>query len=98
MGESIECPNDSEQLTTRNRTLIDSTPGVLNAWATFSADYNLDDYLTMAYQTHGRRLYDTLREYCGINDEEKLKACTFCALRSSSTNCMASQKQIGLKS
>jgi len=28
----------------------------------------------MAYQTHGRRLYDTLREYCGINDEEKLKS------------------------
>ncbi|KAF8349840.1 HAD-like domain-containing protein [Amanita rubescens] len=55
-----------------DRTLIDSTPGVLNAWAKFSADYNLGDHLAIAHQTHGRRLYDTLKEYCGIIDEEKL--------------------------
>ena len=26
----------------------------------------------MAHVTHGRRLYDTLREYCGITDEKTL--------------------------
>ncbi|KIL70576.1 hypothetical protein M378DRAFT_183213 [Amanita muscaria Koide BX008] len=55
-------------------TLIDSTPGVLSAWAQFSADYNLGDSLKVAHETHGRRLYDTLREYCGIKDEEKLQS------------------------
>ncbi len=46
-------------------TLIDSTPGVLKAWATFAKDYNLDAD-TVAHATHGRRLYDTLKEYCNI--------------------------------
>ncbi|KAH6917131.1 HAD-like domain-containing protein [Coprinopsis sp. MPI-PUGE-AT-0042] len=53
-------------------TLLDSTPGVLAAWATFAKDYNLGDSLEVAHQTHGRRLYDTLKEYCKIDDEEKL--------------------------
>ncbi|KAF8973818.1 HAD-like domain-containing protein [Flammula alnicola] len=53
-------------------TLIDSTPGVLQAWKTFSADYNLGDSTAIAHATHGRRLYDTLKEYCGINDEDRL--------------------------
>jgi len=52
-------------------TLIDSTPGVLKAWATFARDYNLDAD-TVAHATHGRRLYDTLKEYCNIQDEDKL--------------------------
>ncbi|KAF9569814.1 HAD-like protein [Agrocybe pediades] len=53
-------------------TLIDSTPGVLQAWHTFCRDYNLGDSDTVAHATHGRRLYDTLKEYCGIVDEERL--------------------------
>ncbi|KJA29361.1 hypothetical protein HYPSUDRAFT_32773 [Hypholoma sublateritium FD-334 SS-4] len=54
------------------RTLIDSTPGVLQAWKTFSSDYNLGDSSTIAHATHGRRLYDTLKEYCGITDDARL--------------------------
>ena len=69
-----------------DRTLIDSTPGVLNAWAKFSADYNLGDHLAIAHQTHGRRLYDTLKEYCGIIDEEKLHVRTLYPLQRSSSN------------
>lgn len=54
------------------RTLIDSTPGVLKAWKTFSKDYNLGDSLAVANETHGRRLYDTLKEFCHIDDEVRL--------------------------
>ncbi|KAI0793330.1 HAD-like domain-containing protein [Abortiporus biennis] len=54
-------------------TLIDSTPGVLRAWQTFAADYGLDAQ-QVAHASHGRRLYDTLKEYCRIHDEEKLLA------------------------
>ncbi|KAF8641003.1 hypothetical protein AX17_000648 [Amanita inopinata Kibby_2008] len=55
-----------------SRTLIDSTPGVLKAWAKFSDEYKLNDYLSIAHATHGRRLFDTLREFCRIDDVEKL--------------------------
>ncbi|GJE87845.1 HAD family hydrolase [Phanerochaete sordida] len=54
-------------------TLIDSTPGVLQAWQVFAADYGLDA-ADVAHKAHGRRLYDTLKEYCGIQDEEKLQS------------------------
>lgn len=54
------------------RTLIDSTPGVLKAWEVFAADYGLNA-VQVAHDAHGRRLYDTLREFCGIRDEEKLQ-------------------------
>ena len=54
------------------RTLIDSTPGVLKAWDTFCKDYSLDTK-TVAHATHGRRLYDTLKEFCRIDDEDKLQ-------------------------
>ncbi|KAF8912911.1 HAD-like domain-containing protein [Gymnopilus junonius] len=53
-------------------TLIDSTPGVLKAWYTFSNDYNLGDSGSIAHATHGRRLYDTLKEYCGLVEEDHL--------------------------
>lgn len=53
-------------------TLIDSTPGVYKAWKTFAADYALGDYREITHATHGRRLYDTLRELCKINDDTKL--------------------------
>lgn len=56
----------------RGRTLIDSTPGVHNAWATFAKDYDLNT-AEVAQATHGRRLYDTLKEWCHIDDEEKLQ-------------------------
>ncbi|KAG6918670.1 hypothetical protein DXG01_012487 [Tephrocybe rancida] len=55
-------------------TLIDSTPGVLNAWATFAEDYSLGDSTKIAHETHGRRLYDTLKEFCQIDEETKLIA------------------------
>ncbi|TFK76691.1 HAD-like protein [Pluteus cervinus] len=55
-------------------TLIDSTPGVYRAWETFSRDYNLGDSETIAHNTHGRRLYDTLKEYCKIEEEDILVA------------------------
>ncbi|KAJ7171834.1 HAD-like domain-containing protein [Mycena crocata] len=54
-------------------TLIDSTPGLVNAWTTFCRDYDLGDADTVFHETHGRRLYDTLKEYCRINDETKLQ-------------------------
>ncbi|KAJ7139555.1 HAD-like domain-containing protein [Mycena epipterygia] len=44
------------------------------AWATFCNDYNLGDPVTVVHETHGRRLYDTLKEYCLINDEAKLQS------------------------
>ncbi|KAJ3563759.1 hypothetical protein NP233_g8736 [Leucocoprinus birnbaumii] len=53
-------------------TLIDSTPGVYKAWKTFAADYSLGDYREVTHATHGRRLYDTLKELCKIEDEAKL--------------------------
>ncbi|TFL06297.1 HAD-like protein [Pterulicium gracile] len=55
-------------------TLIDSTPGVLQAWAIFSKDYNLGDPAEIAHSAHGRRLYDTLKELCKLDDEVKLQA------------------------
>ncbi|KAF9454960.1 HAD-like protein [Macrolepiota fuliginosa MF-IS2] len=55
-------------------TLIDSTPGVYKAWETFCLNYSLGDSREVAHSTHGRRLYDTLKEYCGIEDEIKLQA------------------------
>ncbi|KAF7367363.1 Sugar phosphatase YfbT [Mycena sanguinolenta] len=55
-------------------TLIDSTPGLVKAWTTFCNDYQLGDPATVVHETHGRRLYDTLKEYCHINDESKLQA------------------------
>ncbi|KAJ7102442.1 HAD-like domain-containing protein [Mycena belliarum] len=55
-------------------TLIDSTPGLEKAWAIFCNDYGLGDPVTVVHETHGRRLYDTLKEYCRIKDETKLQA------------------------
>ncbi|KAL5534512.1 hypothetical protein ACEPAG_975 [Sanghuangporus baumii] len=43
----------------------------MNAWSTFAKDYGFDgDFV--ARSSHGRRLYDTLKEHCKIEDEEKL--------------------------
>lgn len=55
-------------------TLIDSTPGVLKAWDIFARDYSLGDSTKVAHETHGRRLYDTLKEYCKIGDDTRLFA------------------------
>jgi beta-phosphoglucomutase-like phosphatase (HAD superfamily) len=57
-----------------NSTLIDSTPGIINAWDTFAKDYSFDA-TEVAHAAHGRRLYDTLKEWCRIDDEEKLQVC-----------------------
>lgn len=45
---------------------------MLKAWRTFSNDYSLGDSASIAHATHGRRLYDTLKEYCGIAEEDRL--------------------------
>jgi len=47
--------------------------GVNKAWETFAKDYDLDP-IEVAHATHGRHLYDTLKEYCHLNDEDKLQA------------------------
>ncbi|KAI9572622.1 HAD-like domain-containing protein [Boletus coccyginus] len=53
-------------------TLIDSTPGVLYTWDEFRKQYtHLPS--NIAHLTHGRRLADTLREYCQITDETELE-------------------------
>jgi HAD superfamily hydrolase (TIGR01509 family) len=46
----------------------------LKAWKTFAKDYNLGDSAKIAHSTHGRRLYDTLKEYCRLDDEASLQA------------------------
>uniref|UniRef100_A0A0W0F9M1 Uncharacterized protein n=1 Tax=Moniliophthora roreri TaxID=221103 RepID=A0A0W0F9M1_MONRR len=51
----------------------DSTPGLVKAWETFCKDYNLGDLMKIVHETHGRRLYDTLKDVCGIRDEQKLQ-------------------------
>ncbi|KAF7319939.1 Sugar phosphatase YfbT [Mycena kentingensis (nom. inval.)] len=53
-------------------TLLDSTPGLHAAWTTFARDYSLGDPLAVVHETHGRRLADTLKEYCRI-EESKLQ-------------------------
>ncbi|KAI5123726.1 hypothetical protein M0805_000319 [Coniferiporia weirii] len=54
-------------------TLIDSTPGVMAAWQIFAKQYGFDAD-TVAHASHGRRLLDTLKEFCAIEDENKLLA------------------------
>ncbi|KAG7090768.1 hypothetical protein E1B28_009853 [Marasmius oreades] len=53
-------------------TLIDSTPGLIKAWEQFCKDYDLGDPTKIIHDTHGRRLSDTLKDICNIQDEEKL--------------------------
>ncbi|KAJ8091371.1 hypothetical protein PM082_015089 [Marasmius tenuissimus] len=55
-------------------TLIDSTPGLIKAWEQFSEDYNLGDPAKIIHDTHGRRLSDTLKDICNIQDEKTLLA------------------------
>ncbi|KAE9409370.1 HAD-like protein [Gymnopus androsaceus JB14] len=44
------------------------------AWEVFCADYALGDATAIVHATHGKRLYETLRDICGIQEEEKLLA------------------------
>lgn len=46
---------------------------MLKAWEIFAIDYSLDA-AEVAQATHGRRLSDTLREWCRIDDEDTLRA------------------------
>ncbi|KAI0271686.1 HAD-like protein [Gloeopeniophorella convolvens] len=54
-------------------TLIDSTPGVLTAWDIFGREYGFNGAVA-AHEAHGRRLTDTLGEWCKIDAPEKLAA------------------------
>jgi hypothetical protein len=47
--------------------------GVLKAWDIWAEKYNLGDGAEIAHATHGRRLYDTMKELCHIEEEEKLQ-------------------------
>lgn len=51
---------------------------MLKAWDTFADDY-LFSATEVAHASHGRRLYDTLKEYCRINDEDKLQVGAPCS-------------------
>jgi len=53
-------------------TLIDSTPGVYAAWKVFGKQYGFDGDVA-AYETHGRRLVDTIADLCHLTGEQ-LKA------------------------
>ncbi|KIM54249.1 hypothetical protein SCLCIDRAFT_1222218 [Scleroderma citrinum Foug A] len=58
-------------------TLIDSTRGVFNAWEEFGKRHPFVDGLSweeVANNTHGRRLVETLPEYCNIQSDELPKA------------------------
>jgi hypothetical protein len=54
------------------RTLIDSTPGVLKAWGLLAQEYSFDAEIA-GKAAHGRRLRDTIQEFCHIDDETKLQ-------------------------
>jgi len=54
-------------------TLVDSTPGVIQAWKNFSLKYGFDAE-TVTNATHGARLVDSLRLYCHISNEAELNA------------------------
>lgn len=56
-------------------TLIDSTPGVMVAWDLFAKEYHFDA-AEAAHASHGRRLTDTLKEWCKLEDEESLQVRT----------------------
>jgi hypothetical protein len=45
---------------------------VLKAWEIFAKDYSFDA-MQAAGAAHGRRLYDTLKEFCRIDEGEKLQ-------------------------
>jgi hypothetical protein len=50
----------------------------MKAWQTFANDYGLNAE-EVAHASHGRRLYDTLKEYCHIDDENTLQVCQLLA-------------------
>ncbi|ELU44467.1 ATP-dependent RNA helicase SUB2 [Rhizoctonia solani AG-1 IA] len=54
------------------QTLIDSTPGVLGAWAQFGKDYPFLNVEEILETSHGVRSIDTLRRWLRLDDEEKL--------------------------
>jgi len=53
-------------------TLIDSTPGVLAAWDCFGREYGFDG-AAAAHEGHGRRLGETLGEWCKLETPEQLQ-------------------------
>ncbi|KAF8311297.1 HAD-like protein [Clavulina sp. PMI_390] len=59
-------------------TLIDSTPGVVAAWHSFAKTYPVDVERVL-HESHGVRLVDSLKMFCGITDPEILtkECCRF---------------------
>jgi HAD superfamily hydrolase (TIGR01509 family) len=54
-------------------TLIDSTPGVIAAWELFAETYPTIDVQYILENTHGVRTVESLRNFCGVTDPEKLE-------------------------
>lgn len=53
-------------------TLVDSTPGVKKTWHDYGKRYGFDAEAAIE-ATHGVRLWDTLKTWCNIHDDQKLK-------------------------
>ncbi|KAI9509882.1 HAD-like protein [Russula earlei] len=54
-------------------TLVDSTPGVTAAWDRFGREYGFDGPAA-AHSAHGRRLADTLGQWCKLEGSEQIAA------------------------
>ncbi|KAI0033721.1 HAD-like protein [Vararia minispora EC-137] len=58
-------------------TLIDSTDGVRAAWNAYGNRFGFDG-VEAAHATHGRRLADTLAEWCKLSDPRDIQECFHC--------------------
>ncbi|KAI0090004.1 HAD-like domain-containing protein [Irpex rosettiformis] len=59
-------------LTWASSTLVDTTPGVLKAWQVYANEYGFNG-ADAALRSHGRRLYDTLQDYCRPRSQAELQ-------------------------
>jgi len=53
-------------------TLVDSTPGVVKTWHVYAERFGFDAEAAIK-ATHGVRLWDSLRTWCNITDEQRIK-------------------------
>ncbi|KAG8839264.1 hypothetical protein FRB91_007115, partial [Serendipita sp. 411] len=54
-------------------TLVDSTPGVEGAWATFAKEYGIENVQEVIQLAHAVRTVENLKRFCGITDPEELE-------------------------
>ncbi|KAH8978861.1 HAD-like domain-containing protein, partial [Lactarius hatsudake] len=55
-----------------DRTLTDSTPGVVAAWELFAETYPVINVQEILKNTHGVCTVETIKMFCGVTDPEKL--------------------------